>query len=142
MIGFKTLELDSTWVDVQIPRYPLCFSRAPTSLWNYMVQKVENKLSYWMTKKLSLAGRFQICFKVLASTYVYYSSCWFPSKNCYKTLEKLLKAFLLSNTEGKKGFHRVAYEKCCIPKSFSGMGLFDFQRQDFALCAKWIVKCL
>lgn len=51
---------------------PFSFQAYPAQLWSFVVQKVRKKLNYWDIKKLSLAGKFQICLKILASTHVYY----------------------------------------------------------------------
>lgn len=67
---------------------------------------------------LSLATKFQIYTKVLGATHVYYSSCWVPSTRAYQQLEKLLKDFLWANISGEKGFHRVNYNLCCLPKDW------------------------
>lgn len=115
---------------------PFAFYGEPAQLWNYVISKVEKKLEYWMPKKLSLARKFQIYSKVLATTHVYYSSCWDPSKACYNKLDKLLKQFFWSSSLEKRGFHGVAWEFCCLPKECGGMGLFDCKRQGVALCAK------
>lgn len=121
---------------------PFAFQASPTQLWSFVVQKVEKKLSYWATKKLSLAGKFHICSKILASTHVYYSSCWVPSKNCYQKLDRLLRDFIWASNVNKRGFHRVAWEICYLPHSAGGMGLFNYQFQGYALCAKWILRAL
>lgn len=121
---------------------PFAFQASPAQLWNYVVHKVEKKLSYWTTKKLSLVGKFQICSKVLASTHVYYSSCWVPSKACYQKLNKLLRDFLWASDVQKRGFHRVAQDTYYLPQIAGGMGLFDYNFQGVALCAKWILRAL
>lgn len=121
---------------------PFAFQASPTLLWANVVQKIEKKLDYWFTKKLSLASKFQICSKVLSATHIYYSSCWVPSKNCYKKFERLLKDFLWSNSHEKRGFHQVAWEHCCLPRASGGMGMPDCNRQGIALCAKWVVRAI
>lgn len=85
-------------------------------------------LAHWSSKKISLIGKYQICSKVLASTHVYYSSCWTPFKSCYKKLEKLLRDILWAKDVIEKGFHRVAWEIYYLPKSYGEMGLFDYQK--------------
>jgi hypothetical protein len=73
---------------------PFAFHGSSVELWNAVLAKIEKKLQYWICKPLSLAGKFQICLKVLAATHVYYSSCWAPSKASYLKLECLLRDFL------------------------------------------------
>lgn len=67
---------------------PFTFKGHLAQLWSYVVQKMEIKLKYYLTKKLSLVGKFQICFKFLVETHVYYSCCWVLSQASYNKLEK------------------------------------------------------
>ncbi|KAH9294882.1 hypothetical protein KI387_038470 [Taxus chinensis] len=121
---------------------PFAFMASPADLWDYVIQRVEKKISFWLTKHLSLAGKFQVCSKVLAATHVYYSSCWAPSKAAYHRLEKILREFLWANSEGNHGFHRVAWDVCCTPKNTGGLGLINIQLQGVALTTKWIIRSL
>jgi len=87
---------------------PFAFYGHPTQLWSYVIQNIESKLDYWLSKKLSLANKFQICSKILATTHIDYSSCWVPSQACYNKLQKLLWDFIWCNYSNKKGFHIIA----------------------------------
>ena len=115
---------------------PFSFYGHPTQLCIYVVQKVESNLDYWLSKKLSLVGKFQICSKVLVATHVYYSSCWVPSQACYNKLEKLLWDFLWCNSFDKKGFHKVAWEFFSLLREVGGMGILDCKCQCISLYAK------
>lgn len=106
------------------------------------MQTVKNNLDYWMNKKLSLVGKFQIYSKALASTHVYYSSCWVPFVNCYKNLEKLLQDILWASSSNRKGFHQFALDICCLPQDFGGMGLLDYHKKVISLFTKWIIHAL
>lgn len=111
-------------------------------LWNVVLAKIEKKLAYWITKPLSLAGEFQIYSKVFTATHVYYSSCWAPSKASYMKLERLLQDFDWASSSDHQGFHKVAWEYCCLPKESEGLDLISTQKQGLALCAKWIIRAL
>lgn len=118
------------------------FQALPSYFWNAVLAKIERNLAYWITKPLSLAGKFQVFSKVLAATHVYYSSCWAPSKASYMKFERLMWSFLQASRSDHHGFHRVAWEYCCLPKKSRGIGLISTQNQGLALCAKWIIKAL
>ncbi|XP_059073690.1 uncharacterized protein LOC131874367 [Cryptomeria japonica] len=121
---------------------PFAFQASPAELWQVVLARVEKKLAYWVTKPLSLVGKFQICSKVLAATHVYYSSCWLPSKVAYSKLEKLLQDFLWASSNTHHGFHRVTWDLCCLPRDSRGLGLLSTQRQGIALCVKWVIRTL
>ena len=54
-----------------------------------MLGKITKNFDYWITKPLSLVGKFQICSKIPVATHVYYSSCWAPSRASYLKMEHL-----------------------------------------------------
>lgn len=76
---------------------------------NAVLEKIAKKLDYLLTTILSLADKFQIYSKVLATTHVYYSSCCAPSKASYAKLEKILRDFLWALDAEHHGFHQVAW---------------------------------
>ena len=90
-----------------------------------MLVKIEKKLDYWLTKPLSLAGKFQICSMVLVATHVYYSSYWAPSKASYLKLEHFLHDFLWAFGSNHHGLYRVAWDSFCLPKESGGLGLLS-----------------
>jgi len=47
-----------------------------------------------LQKTFLLLGGTKFARNFLASTHVYYSSCWFPSKACYQKLGKLHRDFI------------------------------------------------
>ena len=73
---------------------------------------------------------------------MYYSSCSAPSKASYLKLECLLRDFLWASGSYHHGFHRVAWDYCCLPKESGGLGLLSTQKQGLALCAKWIIHAI
>lgn len=107
-----------------------------------MLAKIEKKLAYWVTKPLSFASKIQIFSKVLVATHAYYFSCWAPSKASYRKLEKLLRDFLWVNGADHHGFHRVAYEYCCLPCDSGGIGLLSTQKQGIVICVKSVIKAI
>lgn len=106
------------------------------------MQKVKKNFDYWMTKKLSLAGKFQNFSKVLASIHVHYSSCWVLYVNCYKKLEKLLWDFLWASSSNRNGFHRVSWDIYFSARPSRWICIFYFHMQGIALCVKWIINAL
>lgn len=96
-------------------------------------KNIESKLDYWLSKNLSLVGKFQICSKILVATHVNYSSCWVPSQACYNKLEKILRDFLWCNYYDKKGFHRVAWEFYYLPREVGRLGIFYYKCQGISL---------
>ncbi|KAH9295011.1 hypothetical protein KI387_038599 [Taxus chinensis] len=53
---------------------------------------------------------------------------------------KILKKYDKASSNLGKGFHRVVWEYCCLPKDFGGLGLTDIGRQGSTLAAKWIIQ--
>jgi len=62
-----------------------------------------------------------------------------PAKSCYNRLDRLLKDFIWASDAHKRGFHQVAWDSCCMTRSNGGMGMFNYEKQGIALCAKWVI---
>ena len=86
---------------------------------------MKNKVDKWIITPMSLLAHFQIWNKVLTSIDVYSSSCWAPSFDGYKTLNKTLKCLLWSIFQGKKGFHKINWSTHCTLRDGTGMGILN-----------------
>jgi hypothetical protein len=50
---------------------PFTLEASPHDLWEVLVQRVDKKIEKWVTRRLTLVEKFQICTKVFVATYVY-----------------------------------------------------------------------
>ncbi|XP_059064589.1 uncharacterized protein LOC131856711 [Cryptomeria japonica] len=111
-------------------------------MWDWVKAKIMNKLNKWHNRSLSLAGRIQVCQKLLSSYNIYYSSTWMFSNYQILEIQKAIRMFLWSDGKGNRKFHSVNWKWCHTDKTLGGLGLKDLQLQGISLAAKWIFHSL
>lgn len=129
----------------KIVRYlgiPFSIDPSLKDMWSWVKDKIIKKLNKWHNRTLSLAGRIQVCQKILSFYNIYYSSAWMFSNYQILEIQKAIRSFLWSDGKGKKKMHDVKWEWCHVNKLLGGLGLKDLKLQGFALAAKWIFHSL
>lgn len=129
----------------QIVRYlGIPFSVKPSlkDMWLWIKDKIFRKLNKWNHRLLSLAGRVQVCQKILSSYSIYYSSVWMFSNYQILEIQKAIRHFLWSDGNGSRKAHSVKWDWCHLEKSLGGLGLKDLKLQGMALASKWILQSL
>ena len=105
----------------------------------FLLDKIQSKLTYWTTTKLSLAVRRLIVNQVLMSTLWYFVGVLAGSRQVIKKIQALLRNYLWSGRE-HKARARVAWDTCAKKKSVGGLSLTDPQDALECLICKWVVK--
>ncbi|GKA39075.1 RNA-directed DNA polymerase, eukaryota, reverse transcriptase zinc-binding domain protein [Tanacetum coccineum] len=90
---------------------------------NQLVERVKQKVNDWKNKALSYASRLQLIASVLAYMHIYWASVYLIPKTNVEDIEKVLKGFLWSQGDLKRGVAKVAWKTVCTPKSQGGLGL-------------------
>lgn len=107
-----------------------------------LIAKVKLKVNDWKNKSLSYAGRFQLISYVLASIPVYWASVLLLPKAITSEIEKIMRNFLWSSGENRKGVAKVAWREICKPKIYGGLGLKNLNDWNIALLSSRIWKIL
>ena len=116
--------------------FPLRSNGRSTRDFDFVVEKVQAKLSSWKGKLLSPAGRVVLVQSVTYAIPAYYmQNVALPAKICTK-LNKINRDFLWGSTVEKKKMHMVSWEKVCRPKNLGGLGLYATKPRNIALLAK------
>jgi hypothetical protein len=111
-------------------------------MWSWVREKIVNKLNKWHNRALSLAGRIQVCQKILSSYTIYYSSAWCFNNYQIAEIQKAIRQFLWSDGKGNGKIHSVKWAWCHTDKTLGGLGLKDLKTQGIALSAKWIFQAM
>ena len=90
----------------------------------------------WKNMYLSYAGRLQLIASVLTSMHVYSATVFLLPKSVIYDIDRVLKGFLWSKGELKRGQAKVAWKNVCIPKSQGGSGLKKLDIWNEALLIK------
>ena len=116
--------------------FPLRSNGRNTRDFNFVVERVQSKLSSWKAKLLSPAGRVVLIQSVTSSIPAYYmQNTMLPSKVC-SDLDKLNRDFLWGSSRDSKKIHLVGWDKVCRPKCDGGLGLQSTKFRNIATLAK------
>ncbi|XP_059068323.1 uncharacterized protein LOC131858872 [Cryptomeria japonica] len=121
---------------------PFSISPSLKDMWLWVKGKINNKINKWNNRFLSLAGRIQVCQKILSTYSIYYSSTWMFSNYQILEIQKGIRRFLWSDGKGNSKAHSVRWNWCHAMKELGGLGLKDLKIQGIALVAKWIFHAL
>ena len=81
---------------------PLCLGSAPQSLWNPVLERMEQKLASWKAKNLSFEGRITLIQTALANLPLYFLSIFNCPALVIKRIEKLQQEFLWQGKSNKE----------------------------------------
>ena len=116
--------------------FPLRSNGRNSRDFNFIVEKVQSKLTSWKSKLLSPAGRVVLIQSVTSSLPAYYmQNTALPSTIC-NDLDRLNRNFLWGSTNESKKMHLVGWDKVCRPKRDGGLGLHATKPRNKALLAK------
>ncbi|XP_021995456.1 uncharacterized protein LOC110892608 [Helianthus annuus] len=107
------------------------------SHWITVIESVQNRLSLWKAKTLSIGGRLTLIKSVLSSLPIYYLSLYKAPIKILEKLERLMKNFLWSGSNDVKKVHWVVWEVVTTPKKRWGLGIEKLADVNLALIAKW-----
>lgn len=88
-LGYKIGTLPITYLAV-----PLYWKNLTSTDWDFLVQKIENKLQEWKRKLLSVGGRVVLLNYVLSSMPLYWMSFYKMPQKVKIRIDKLRKCFL------------------------------------------------
>lgn len=102
---------------------PLHHRRKSKQSYQFIIDKISQRLTAWKAKSLSLAGRLTLV-KTVISTMPHYcmQTDKLPASVC-KEIECLSRSFVWADSDDRKGNHLVAWEQLCQPKAQGGVGL-------------------
>ncbi|GJX75707.1 RNA-directed DNA polymerase, eukaryota, reverse transcriptase zinc-binding domain protein [Tanacetum coccineum] len=115
---------------------PLISSRLYKKHCDPLLDKVKSRLQNWKNKSLSFAGRFQLIQSVICSIQVFWSSIFILPDYVSKEIEKLMRGFIWSQGDLKKGKAKVKWEDVCGLKIQGGLGIKSLHCWNIALMSK------
>lgn len=116
--------------------FPILTQGRPGNAYNFIVDRVQNKLAGWRTKLLSRAGKLVLVKFVVALIADYFMQCQaLPNKVC-DAVDKTIRDFLWGSTDEKRNMHMVKWSMVTLPKVLRGLGLHSIRDKNLALLAK------
>jgi hypothetical protein len=115
---------------------PIITDARDKKAFEFIIEKVRDKLAGWKAKTLSMAGRCTLINSVSSAipTHVM-QCCLLPSKTCAE-LDKLNRSFLWGDSSAKKKLHLIKWDSVSRPKEEGGLGIKRSRCRNKALLAK------
>ena len=123
--------------------FPIIYQGRVGNAYNFVVNKIQNKLAGWRLKLLSKAGKLVLVKSSMAPVAEYYMQCQsLPVKVCDQ-IDKITRDFLWGSTKEKRRLHLVRWDTVTLPKELGGLGLHNIKDRNNALLAKlcWELAC-
>ncbi|CAN1133103.1 Putative ribonuclease H protein At1g65750 [Linum perenne] len=103
---------------------PLLHGRITRNTYEFLLTRLDNKLTGWKANNLSLAGRVTFASSILNSipSYKTDANSALPNYICEEIDRKIL-SFIWGSTDGVRKIHNINWDTVCSPKSMGGLGL-------------------
>ncbi|CAN1162506.1 Putative ribonuclease H protein At1g65750 [Linum perenne] len=102
---------------------PVLHDRITTRTYQSILDRIDNKLSGWKAKTLSLAGRVTLAQSVLAAIPAYVMQTAVIPSTTYEEIDRRIRNFVWGTTAESRKICLVAWDKVCLPKEKGGLGL-------------------
>ncbi|KAK8702033.1 hypothetical protein V6N13_020403 [Hibiscus sabdariffa] len=115
---------------------PVRHLRDTSSIYDYVIDRVQRKLDGWSASTLSFAGRVTLAKIVLLSIPCYIMQpCRLPIRTCNK-IESLARRFIWGSSSGSSALSLVDWSSVCQPLSNGGLGLRSLRDTNSAFLLK------
>jgi hypothetical protein len=102
----------------------------------YVLDQVSNKLSAWKASHLSFAGRVTLAKSVIEAVPIYPMMSSSIPKSCLEDIQRIQQSFIWGNTDQKKKFHAIGWDKITVPKWRDGLGIRKLEEMNKACLGK------
>ena len=118
--------------------FPLGATFKDKTVWNPILEKMEERLAGWKRLYLSKGGKVTLIKSTLSSLPTYFLSLLPIPIKVAKQMEELQRDFLWNGIGDKCKLHLVNWSKVCRPVKNGGLGIRCLRRFNSALLAKWL----
>jgi ribonuclease HI len=102
---------------------PIIHSRSNRGKYQYILDKVNQRLSNWKTINLSLAGRVTLAKSVIQALPSYVMQTTVIPRSLCDEIDKKCRGFIWGYSPNHRHVHLASWTSICTPKSFGGLGL-------------------
>lgn len=102
---------------------PILHNRVNRRSFQFILDKVDQRLSNWKVKTLSFAGRLTLTKSVLQSLPSYVMQAAYVPRFICDEIDKKCRSFVWGDTADKKRVHLVNWKRLCSLKDWGGLGL-------------------
>ena len=117
-------------------RIPINHLGSSSQNYNFILDRVRQKLVGWKANMLSLAGRSVLIQASLATILAYVMQCTHLSGKILEGIDRVNRNFLWGSSEATKKIHWVGWQKVTKPKDEGGLGLQTAKGRNISLLAR------
>ncbi|CAN1146793.1 Putative ribonuclease H protein At1g65750 [Linum perenne] len=92
-------------------------------LYQYLIERIDKKLTGWKVKALSTAGRVTLAIPVLNTLPTYLMQTTLLPVEICNAIDKKIWDFIWGSFNGERKMHMINWETICIPNNQGGLGL-------------------
>ncbi|XP_060177861.1 uncharacterized protein LOC132607800 [Lycium barbarum] len=115
---------------------PIYYGRRMNIHYKEIIERIQNRLSSWTGKLLSIGGRTTLIKHVVQSMPIHLLSVCDPPSGVLAQIHRLFAKFFWSNSVGNSSKHWATWTTLCHPQEKGGMGFRSLQDISKALFAK------
>jgi len=115
---------------------PTIIGRSKREVFNYIQDRIWQKLKWWKERHLSYAGKTVLIQVVAQAIPTYIMSCLHLPKGFCNHIEKMVCNFWWGSNVDKNKFHWIKWSKLCTNKKKGGPGFRNLNLFNEALLAK------
>eukprot|EP00253_Pinus_taeda_P002811 PITA_02811 len=104
--------------------------------WNWLIAKIEARISHWSFRWLSRAGRLTLIKSVLLAILVYWAALTWIPKGVLEKIRRICSRFLWAGSKESSVLPWVAWDKVARPKEWGGWGIKRLPDFSLSLAAK------
>lgn len=117
--------------------FPILKGRPKRSDFNFIIEKMQNRLVSWKNRLLNKTGRLTLANSVLSSIPSYFMQInWLPQSIC-DNIDQTTRNFIWRGTNNK-GIHLVNWKKISLPKNLGGLGIRTAREANTSLLGKLV----
>jgi hypothetical protein len=127
---------------LQVPGYYIKADHYKASDWDWLITKVEKRVSHWCNRWLTIGGRYTLIKSVLEGQPIYWMALAAIPISVLDKLRSLTYRFLWSGSKDQHKIHLCNWESIAKPKSKGDWGIRNIFKFNQALVASSLWRAL
>lgn len=115
--------------------------QSSTKSYNFIIERIHNKLHSWEHKSLNIAGRTTLIQTTLASMHIHYMQILKLLGKIIHDIEKTMRNFLWGSRTNKRKIHAIKWHQVCKPLSEGGLGIPNMHNRNISLLMGLAWRC-
>lgn len=107
-----------------------------------VVEAMRKRLSSWSGRHLSMRGRVILINSILTSIPLYFLSFYKTPKKIAHEIFSIQRNFFWSGSNDVRKTCWIGWDKICLSKKGSGLGVKNIELFNISLLSKWKWRCL